>query len=321
MKPYVLSVVVPVCNEAENIEPLYAGLQPVLQAACPDGYEIIFVDDGSTDTTQQKVGAIHSQNARVKLLSLSRNFGKEVALSSGIAHALGEAILTMDGDGQHPPDLIPDFLEKWRQGAQVVVGVRRANKNEGVVKKYGSKLFYMLFNNLSGAKLVPGSSDYRLIDSAVQREFVKLREPHSIARGLIDWLGFERAYISYNASERHAGVASYKFHKLIRLAAHSFVSLSPTPLYIFGYLGLGITIVSFVLGTTVLVEQILLGDPLSWDFTGTAMLSILVIFLVGMLLVAQGVLALYVSYIYTQSKDRPLYVVNNRDSLGMQVEA
>ena len=208
-------------------------------------------------------------------------------------------------------------MEAWRSGAQVVVGVRVANSSEGFIKRYGSRMFYMLFNGLSGVSMVPGSSDFRLIDREVQQQFVKLHEPQTITRGLIDWLGFKRAVVEYVAEKRAGGTAAYKLNRLIRLAVNSFVSLSPTPLYAFGYLGLAITGVSFVLGTVILVEQILLGDPLQWNITGTAMLSTLVLFLVGLVLVAQGVLALYVSYIHTQAKGRPLYVINRRESLGI----
>lgn len=317
MKSVVLSVVIPVYNEAANIEPLYRSLKPVLGSVAKDAYEIIFVDDGCTDTTSVKITKLHKSDKRIKLVSLSKNFGKEIALAAGINHAAGEAILTLDGDGQHPVKLIPQFIDAWRSGAQVVVGVRKANRNEGWVKKYGSKLFYTLMNKLAGVRMVPGSSDFRLIDREVRREFIKLEEPGAMTRGLIDWLGFERAYIEYTANPRLAETAGYQFRKLFKLAANSFVSLSPTPLYAFGYLGLFITGTSLVLGTSILVEQILLNDPWHWKFTGTAMLSVLVLFLVGLVLVSQGVLALYISAIHSQTKRRPLYVINHRSSLGI----
>lgn len=198
-----------------------------------------------------------------------------------------------------------------------MVGIRTANQNEGWVKKYGSKAFYSLFNRFSGTQLIPGSSDFRLIDRVVQQEFVRLQEPDSITRGLIDWLGFERAYVEYKANSRLAGAAGYRFSRLVRLAANSFVSLSPVPLYLFGYLGVLITAGSFLLGSFVLVEQILLGDPWSLEFTGTAMLSILVLFLVGVILMAQGIMALYISHIHSQTKNRPLYVVDFDASQGI----
>lgn len=320
MKALSLSVVVPVLNEAANVGPLYKALQPVLTGAVKDAYEIIFVDDGSTDATADLVARLHKKDKRVKLVSLSRNFGKEIALAAGINAAQGQAVLMMDGDGQHPVDRIPDFVKAWRGGAQVVVGVRNTNASEGWVKRYGSKLFYAVFNRISGFKMVPGSSDFRLIDQEVRREFIKLKEPNAITRGLIDWLGFKRSYIEYSANPRVAEKPRYVFGNLFRLAANSFVSMSPTPLYAFGYLGVFITGISLILGLCILIEQVLLGDPLGWNFTGTAMLSVLVLFLVGLVLVSQGVLALYISAIHSQTKRRPLYVVNRRASIGIDTD-
>lgn len=317
MSKYTLSVVVPVHNEQENIEAFYTSLEAVLQKL-DEAYEVFFVNDGSSDATAELVRKLHKKNKRIRLLQLSRRFGKEVALAAGIAQASGEAILMIDGDGQHPVEKIPSFVQAWRGGAKVVVGVRTDNHSEGIVKKYGSKLFYNLSNRLSGAEQVPGASDFRLIDQVVQQEFIRLQEPDSITRGLIDWLGFERAYIEYAAKPRLAGAAGYKFSRLVKLAVNSFVSLSPVPLYLVGYLGVLITAGSFLLGIFVLVEQILLGDPWSLDFTGTAMLSILVLFLVGIILMAQGVMALYISHIHTQSKHRPLFVVDYAASAGVE---
>jgi glycosyltransferase involved in cell wall biosynthesis len=317
MSQIILSVVVPAFNESENIQPLYDALRPMLTKTVRAKYEIIFVDDGSSDDTSKIIAGLRTRNKRVKLVSFSRNFGKEIALAAGLQTANGDAVLMLDADGQHPIDRIPDFVAAWRAGAQVVVGIRQMNQNEGWVKKYGSKLFYYLFNKLSGVVMVPRSTDFRLIDRAVRNEFVKLEEPHTMTRGLIDWLGFKREYIEYTANARTAGEAGYKFNKLFRLAANSFVSLSPTPLYAFGYLGLFITSASLILGLCILIEQVLLNDPLHWNFTGTAMLSVLVLFLVGLVLISQGVLALYISAIHTQAKRRPLYVVDYRNSLGV----
>lgn len=320
MRQIDLSVVVPAYNESENIKSLYDSLRPMLTKLVRSRYEIIFVDDGSADDTAAVVAGLRKRNKRVKLLSFSRNFGKEIALAAGLQAAAGDATLMLDADGQHPIDRIPDFVAAWRGGAQVVVGVRSANQNEGWVKKYGSRLFYYLLNRVLGVNMVPRSTDFRLIDRVVRDEFVKLTEPNTMTRGLIDWLGFERKYIEFVANARTAGVAGYKFGKLFRLAANSFVSLSPTPLYVFGYLGVFITAASLVLGLSILIEQVLLSDPLHWKFTGTAMLSVLVLFLIGLVLVSQGVLALYISAIHTQAKRRPLYVVNYRNSLGVDVE-
>ena len=312
-----VSIVMPVHNESANIQHVYEALEPVIAKVTDGKYEIIYINDGSSDGTAGLVAGLRANNPRVKLLQLSRRFGKELALTAGITHAEGDAVLTLDGDGQHPIDRIPDFIAAWQSGAQVVVGIRKANLREGFVKKYGSKLFYTLFNRLSGAHMVPASTDFRLIDRAVQQEFIKFSEPDSMTRGLIDWLGFKRVYIEYTALAREGGEAGYKLSQLIKLATNGFISSSPRPLYVSGYLGVFITTGAFLLGAFIFVEQLLLNDPWHLKFTGTAMLSTLVLFLVGIVLMSQGILALYISHIHSQSKRRPLFVVDSQASLGL----
>jgi glycosyltransferase involved in cell wall biosynthesis len=312
-----LSIVVPVYNEHDNITAFLSRLQPVVEAVSEGDYEIVFVDDGSSDGTARLITEMHTHDHHVKLLKLSRNFGKEVALAAGIAAATGKAIITIDGDGQAPPEYIPQFVEAWQSGARVVVGIRTSNEGEGFMKHYGSRVFHMLFNRLSGTHLIPGSSDFRLIDQEVQKEFLKLHEPDSITRGLIDWLGFERAYIEYPASAREGGEPGYSIPGLIKLAANSFISLSPTPLYMSGYLGILITAGSLLLGAFIIIEQLILNDPWHLKFTGTAMLSTLVLFLVGIVLISQGIMALYISHIHVQSKHRPLYIIDRKSSRGI----
>lgn len=312
-----LSVVVPLFNEAAGLVAFHASLTEVVQSIT-HAYEIIYCDDGSEDNTVELVQKLHHDNPNVRLVKLSRNFGKENALAAGIAVAQGQAIIMLDGDGQHPPELIPLFIKAWKEGAKVVIGVRTDNNEEGWFKRLGSKYFYKLFNKLTDQKLIPGSTDFRLIDRTVQEVFLKLNETDRITRGLIDWLGFKRHYISFMAGARTQGQAGYNRRKLVVLAANSFVSLTSVPLFVFGYLGLFITSASFILGSVVIIEQLLLGDPLGWNFTGTAMLSIMLVFLVGVVLLSQGVLALYISYIHKQSKQRPLYVVDYADCIGIE---
>lgn len=314
-----LSVVVPVFNEGPGLAEFHTTLIKRVQAAV-DRYEIVYCDDGSDDNTAEQVRQWHQAEPAVKLVKLSRNFGKENALAAGIAAARGQAIIMIDGDGQHPPELIPQFIEAWKQGAKVVVGVRTANSQEGWFKRLGSGLFYKIFNKLTDQKLVPDSTDFRLIDRSVQQAFLDLKETDRMTRALIDWLGFKRHYIDFTAKARIQGSAGYSGRKLIALATNSFVSLTTVPLYLFGYLGMFITSVAFMLGASVIIEQLLLGDPWGWKFTGTAMLSITLVFLVGIVLLSQGVLALYISHIHKQSKQRPLYIINYADSAGIDAD-
>ena len=270
------------------------------------------------DDTAKLISEWHRNDPRVKLISFSRNFGKEKALSAAIAQSRGQAILMLDSDGQHPVELIPEFIKSWQAGAQVVIGLRTDSSDFGWVKRLTAGLFYKIFNRIAGQKLIRGATDFRLIDKSVQQVFLTLPETDRITRGLIDWVGFKREYIEFTAKQRQSGTPSYGLPKLMGLAANSFTSLTPKPLYMFGYLGIFITIASFILGIVVIIEQLLLNDPLHWKFTGTAMLGILLLFLVGIVLMSQGILSLYVSRIHNQSLHRPLYVIDFAKSAGIE---
>ena len=312
-----LSVITPVFNEDDGIVHFHESLVKALKEIDSIQYEIIYVNDGSTDTSLELLQKVATETSTVRLVSLSRNFGKEYALTAGISQAKGDALITIDSDGQHPVSLISSFVKKWQNGAQVVVGVRKNNTRRFGFKSLRSKLFYKAFNTITGENLIPGSTDFRLIDREVQQAFLTLNETGRITRGLIDWLGFDRTIVYFDVLNRGFGSANYSSRQLMKLAVDSFVSLSAVPLYIFGYTGVVIALLSGILGLTVLVEQLLLGDPLGWDFTGTAMLGILILFLVGILLTSQGVVSLYISHIHNQSKHRPLFIVNYKDSMNI----
>jgi polyisoprenyl-phosphate glycosyltransferase len=315
---YIVSVVVPVYNEGAALPAFHKSLAKALQQSVQESYEIIYCDDGSTDDTSQLVSTWHAADPRVTLISFSRNFGKESALSAGIAAARGAATLMLDGDGQHPVELIPEFIKAWRGGAQVVIGLRTGSSGAGWLKRLGSKLFHTTFNRLTGQQLVRGATDFRLVDRPVRQAFLGLAETDRTTKGLIDWLGFRRQYLPFEAKDRASGSPAYSLPKLMGLAANSFASLTPKPLYLFGYLGVFITIGALLLGGSVFVEQLLLADPWHWKFTGTAMLGILILFLVGIILMSQGILSLYISHIHSQSKHRPLYVIDYQKSAGVK---
>lgn len=313
-----ISIVVPVYNEAKGIVQFHELLLAVVEKLQAK-VEIIYCDDGSTDTTLKVLEQV-ADGKSVKVLALSRNFGKEYALSAGIAAASGEAIISLDGDGQHPVECIPQFIEKWQQGYSVVVGVRRQTKSDSMIKRLGSKVFYRLFNSISRQQLAPGSTDFRLIDKSVQQEFVRLEETGRMSRGLVDWLGFERAEIMFDAKERLEGTATYGTRRLFGLAGSTIIALSVVPLYVFGWLGVLITLLAGGFGVMIIVEQYLLHDPWKWNFTGTAQLGILTLFLVGIVLMAVGILSVYVTAIMQEVRRRPLYVVDPRRSIGFDNE-
>lgn len=313
-----ISIVIPVHNEAEVLpEFLDKKFLPEIEKIKNYKIEVVFVDDGSTDKSAEILESYTSKSRKFKLISLSRNFGKEPALSAGLKYAKGAAIITIDADGQQPPELIPKFIEKWEKGAEIVTGVRDRFTKHGFIQKTGSKLFYWMLRKMGNKHTVPGSTDFRLIDRTVVDEFNKLSEHNRITRGLIDWLGFKQEYIKYTYGARLAGKPSYNMSKLFHLAIDSFVSMSTTPLVIFGYIGAIITVLSFLLGIFVIVQQYILGDPLGLYWNGAVQMAIFITFLVGLVLISQAISALYISHIHAEAQGRPLYIVDKKKSKNL----
>ena len=312
-----ISFVVPIYNEVDAFDDFYRKMLAPELAKLKYDYELILVDDGSKDGSLELVQGIAEADKRVKVLRFSRNFGKEVALTAGMREAVGDAIMTMDADGQQPPELIPKFIEKWEQGAEIVIGVRGRFEKHGLVAKIGSKMFYKILGAMGVKDTVPGSTDFRLIDRCVADEYNRLTEHGRITRGLMDWMGFRKEYIDYVYGNRLAGKPSYNFKKLFGLAIDSFISLSTTPLLVFGVIGLLITFASLVLGIFVIIEQFMLGDPIGLKWTGPTCLSIFVAFLVGLVLISQAVSALYISHIHAETQGRPLYIIDRKQSRNL----
>lgn len=313
------SIVVPVHNESEGIKNfLDKELFPELEKIKKYRHEVIFVDDGSTDNSLEIIQSYAKKQKNIRVIALSRNFGKEPALSAGLAEASGDAVITIDADGQQPPRLIPDFIKKWEDGADIVTGVRDHYTKHGLIQKIGSKLFYWLLRRMGNKYTVPGSTDFRLMDRAVVDEFNRLSEHNRITRGLIDWLGFKQEYIKYTYGARLAGKPSYGMKKLFKLAIDSFVSMSTTPLVVLGYLGLIITFLSGILGLFVIIQQYVLGDPLGLYWNGAVQMAIFITFLIGIVLISQAITALYISHIHAETQSRPLYIINKKESRNLK---
>ena len=309
-----VSIIVPCFNEELSIPPFYAELSASLPTAAYD-FEIIFVDDGSTDGTVNIVNTLSEQDIRISLVRLARNFGKEIAVTAGINTAQGDAAIMIDADLQFPPAKIPEFLAKWEAGADVVVGVR-SNDNDYAswLKRFGSRFFHEVMQYISETALIAGSTDYRLIDRVVIDEFNRFTERNRLTRGLIDWLGFERAYVEFRPVERQFGDAGYSFRKLLGLALNSFVAMSLIPLKLAGYLGVIITLVAGVLGVAIVFEKYIFQTELGLSITGTASLATLIIFLVGIVLSSLGLIAMYIAAIHREVMNRPIYVVRRNAS-------
>ncbi len=310
-----LSIVVPIYNEVEGIEDFIAKrLLPVLSKIYNYSFEILLIDDGSTDGTLEVLHNLIEEKSNIKIIAFSKNFGKEAALAAGYRLASGEAVISIDSDGQQPPKLIPKFISSWESGAKIVIGVRDRYTKHGFIARHGSKMFYKLLRLMGRKTIVPGSTDFCLLDRVALDELNKLSEHTRITRGLVDWIGFSRDYIRYTYDARFAGKPSYNFKKLFRLAIDSFVSMSSTPLVIFGYIGIIITILSFLLGMFCLVNQYILGDPLGLYWPGAVHMAILITFLVGLVLISQAITAIYIANIYIEAKNRPLYIIDKTNS-------
>jgi dolichol-phosphate mannosyltransferase len=313
-----ISIIIPVFNEEANLAWHHERITRYL-ATLPHQYEVLYVNDGSRDKSLAILKSIAAQDSNTRYISFSRNFGKEAATTAGLRACSGDAAIIIDADGQHPIELIQEFIERWQAGGQVIIGVRRGNAKAGFIKRSGSRLFYKSLDALGGGgKSVAGATDFRLLDRRVIDEFNRLSERNRMTRGLIDWLGFRREYVSFLALKRHGGKASYNVRKLFRLAMHGLIAQSTRPLQLTGVLGIAVVVISALLFTSLVVEKYVFGDLLHLAITGTALLALFVSFLVGIVLVCQWMLALYIESIYVEAQNRPLYVVDE-DSLIEEV--
>ncbi len=303
-----LSIIVPVYNEEKNVPLFYEKIKVVLDAL-NYAWEIVFINDGSRDNSIFELEKIAEKDARVRMIDFSRNFGKEIAVTAGINSCRGDACIVLDADLQHPIEMIPEFIKKWEAGVEVVVGVREKNKGEGFIKKAGSYFFYKMINRISDMEIVTRATDFRLIDRVVIDEFNKLSERNRMTRALIDWLGFRREYIQFEANERIHGVPAYSFWKLVHLAFNSVISFSLFPLKLAGYLGVIITFLSGILGVFIILDRYIFKEV---GFSGSAILAVVILFLIGIVLICLGLIALYIANIHAEVTNRPMYIVRKK---------
>jgi dolichol-phosphate mannosyltransferase len=271
-------------------------------------WEIVFVDDGSRDESLLVLARLADRDARVKVVALARNFGKEIALSAGVTYAQGDAIVTMDADLQHPPSLLPALLVKWEEGADVVVATRGGTARKTVLRRISSRLFASLSRMLSGnERIEEGGTDYRLIDRKVQSAFLLIRERRRAYRQLVDWLGFARATVDFDAGERHLGRSTYSIGRLWDLAIDMIVSRSSVPLRLLLYVGFLISAAA-TLSLAWMFLAFHYVDP-KWKYTPLAQALVFNTLLIGIILTAIGVLGLYVARIHEEVLQRPLFTV------------
>ena len=306
MREQTISIIIPMYNEAANLAPLYSELKSCIERIKKYRFEVIFVDDGSKDDSAKVARRLARRDRRLRVLELSRNFGKEPAMTAGLHAATGDAALIMDADLQMPPRLMTKFIKRWERGDEVVIGVFAQRKTSGL-HALGSRWFYRIMQQISETEIIPHETDYRLIDRKVINEYNRLTERNRITRGLIDWLGFKRSVIHFEQEERLNGRPSYTYKKLLGLAINSFTAQSLVPLRLAGYLGSCILLLTVPAGIIMTINRTLY----HWPIRGTAFLAILIVALVGLVLSCLGLMALYVGRIHAEASNRPLYIVRD----------
>ena len=301
-----IAIVIPSYNEEGNIEIMVQSLHEVLKPLSYD-YEFIFVDDGSSDATLSILKNLSITDSHLFYIELSRNFGHQNALKAGVDAAKANAVITMDGDLQHPPNLLPQILQKWDEGFDVVYTRREEDKNLSYLKKKTSRGFYNLMNQLSEIKFEAGTADFRLMDEKVVAVFANFSENELFIRGLINWLGFKQFAIDYKPAERFSGTSKYTFKKMMRFALQGITSFSIRPLYIAIYLGIGLSVFAFVFYIGYVLYSMYFGHIIS----GWASVISTIVFFGGLNLVVLGIIGMYIGKLFMQSKNRPNYLIRN----------
>jgi dolichol-phosphate mannosyltransferase len=300
-----LSIVVPVLNEGKAIRECHRRLVTVLEGVGAT-FELIFVDDGSVDDSLSLLRAIRTSDGRVGVISLSRNFGHQVAITAGIDHARGEAVVVMDADLQDPPELIPEMIQRWHEGADVVYGSRVGRRGESVFKRATASLFYRIIRGLTTVDIPKNTGDFRLMSRRAVDVFRAMRERHRFVRGMVPWLGFRQVPVPYERVPRYAGETKFPLSKMMRFAADAIFSFSLAPLQVATLLGSAVSIASFLYAGIAVYLRVVTGQAIP----GWASLMVAVVFLGGVQLLSLGVIGEYLGRIYDEVKARPLYVVN-----------
>ncbi len=304
--PYDVSVIVPIFNEQENIEPLYTQIETVLTRA-QKTFEILFVNDGSTDQSSLVLQRLHKDHKRiVKVLHFSRNFGHQLALTAGLEHCNGKAAVIIDADLQDPPEVILGFLEKWEQGYEIVYGVRTERKGETFFKKFTAAMFYKGIRMMTAIDIPPNVGDFYLLDRKVIDILNSLKERHRFIRGLVAWVGYKRVGVPYIRDPRMNGKTKYSFWKMLKFSFDAVTSFSFTPLRFISLVGTVFSLVSFLAILVIIYEK------LFTDYTvvGWASLMVVVLFIGGLQLMALGMIGEYIARIGDDVRCRPLYSIN-----------
>ena len=308
-----VSVVGPVFDEVEGVRAFYDRATAALETIEPRvRHELLFVDDGSTDGSLDVLRELAACDPRVRVLSFSRNFGHQIAITAGIDHAAGDAVVVIDTDLQDPPEVIAAMVNSWRTGNQVVYGIRSSRDGESWFKRSTAKAFYRVINRLSDVELPLDSGDFRLMDRRVVDALCDIREENRYIRGLVSWVGFKQAGVEYERDARHRGATKFSLRRMVRFAADGITSFSERPLRLAMQMGALTTVAGLALGVWIFVSKLLY--PAN-SVPGFASVMLVLLFMGGVQLLSIGVLGEYVGRIYRETKRRPLYVVAERANL------
>jgi polyisoprenyl-phosphate glycosyltransferase len=299
-----ISVVVPLYNEEPNIDYLFERLEGVLKRLSAT-YEIVCVNDGSRDNTLNCLVEHHHRNPAIKVVNLSRNFGKEIALTAGLDHARGAAVVPIDADLQDPPELIEELVAKWREGYDVVYATRRSRRGETWFKRFTAKSFYQVIDHISGVPIPRNTGDFRLLDRRVVDALKQVPERTRFMKGLFAWVGYKQTSILFDREPRLKGATKWNYWRLWNFAIDGITSFSLLPLKVWGYLGLTISLLSFIYATFLIIRTLIFGI----DWPGYASIMVAVLFMGGIQLLTLGIIGEYLGRVYEEVKGRPLYLV------------
>lgn len=301
-----LSVVVPFFNETGNIDPLFQRLLPVLDSLGVTA-EIICIDDGSKDDTHERLIAARKQAPMIRVVKLSRNFGKEAAITSGLDIARGKAVLIMDGDLQHPPEVLIPMMESLNRGIDVVYGLRKSRKTDGAVRGPLSNMFYRIFAQTSEVAIPAGAGDFRLLSRRAVDALKSLPEQNRFMKGLYAWIGFSQQAIPYEVEQRRTGASKWSLGHLFAYAWHGIVSFSTVPLRVWSFFGGFTAVLALIYAVWIVAKTLVLGR----DTPGYATLATAIFFLGGLQLLSIGILGEYIARIFAETKRRPIYIIED----------
>lgn len=305
-----ISIVIPAHNEEGNVASVHEKIRQVFSGLNDYDFEIIFINDGSRDQTQQKLEELSKKYSEIKFIEFSRNFGHQPAVKAGMDHAHGNAVISMDGDLQHPPELIPEMIRKWEEGNDIVFTVRKYPKEISWFKRKTSDFFYKILSKLSDVNLTKGGgSDFRLMDANAVEVMRSFNEDDLFLRGLTSWMGFKQAGIEFTANERLSGRSSYNLKKMVTFAFTGITAFSVKPLYIAAYLGFLFSGLS-VVGYGIYVVYSFISKT---EISGWASLIMTIVFFGGLQLIILGIIGIYLGKIFKQVKERPNYIIKNKN--------